>query len=152
MYGVEVKGKMAWVIEVFTGSQKPYTLFGVIYVRQGPNTQKITSEEQMRDFFQQSDRIYFDEAPCQEFDINQDLGEVTFESFRKDTGISSGISKQQIIQNLKLNLPNGFFKNGEVWYFGKSPEFFLAKLSYDVYILREIQKPKSLMIKYLEGL
>lgn len=127
MYGVEVKGKMVWVIEVFTGSQKPYTLSGAIYVRQGPNTQKITSVEQMRDFFQQSDRIYFDEAPCYEFDINQNLDEVAFESFRKDAGISSGISKEQIIQNLKLTLPNGVFKNGAVLFFGKSPESFFDK-------------------------
>lgn len=58
-YFVEVGGKQIGVIEVPSGLQKPYTLSGAIYVRQGANSQKITSVEQMRDFFQQSGRIYF---------------------------------------------------------------------------------------------
>jgi len=66
-YKIENKHDL-WVIEVPSGTQKPYALSGAIYVRQGPNTQKITSVEQMRDFFQQADRIYFDESPCNEFD------------------------------------------------------------------------------------
>lgn len=51
IYSVEVDGKMVWVVEIATGNQKPYTLSGAIFVRQGPNTQKITSVEEMRDFF-----------------------------------------------------------------------------------------------------
>jgi ATP-dependent DNA helicase RecG len=64
---VDVDGKSVGVIEVPSGPNKPYVLSGAIYVRIGPNTQKLTTAEQMRDFFQQSDRIYFDEAPCSEF-------------------------------------------------------------------------------------
>ncbi len=64
---VDLDGKSVGVIEVPSGPQKPYVLSGAIFVRIGPNTQKLTTAEQMRDFFQQSNRIYFDEAPCQEF-------------------------------------------------------------------------------------
>ena len=78
-YSVSVDGKEVWVIEVSSGDQKPYTLSGAIYVRQGPNSQKITSVEQMRDFFQQSSRIYFDEAPCSDFTIN-DINEFFLKS------------------------------------------------------------------------
>jgi len=63
LYQIALAGKLIWVIEVNSGDQKPYVLSGAIYVRQGPNTQKLTTVDQMRDFFQQSDRIYFDEAP-----------------------------------------------------------------------------------------
>jgi ATP-dependent DNA helicase RecG len=38
VYKVDVDGKDVWVIEVNTGSQKPYALSGAIYVRQGPNS------------------------------------------------------------------------------------------------------------------
>ncbi|OQX77990.1 MAG: hypothetical protein B6D64_07430 [Bacteroidetes bacterium 4484_276] len=72
-YFVEVGGKQVGVIDVPSGLQKPYTVSGAIYIRQGANSQKITSVGQMRDFFQQSGRIYFDEGSCNEFSIENDF-------------------------------------------------------------------------------
>lgn len=91
-YAVEVDGKMVWVIEVNTGIQKPYAVSGAIYIRQGPNTQKLTTVDQMRDFFQQSDRIYFDEAPCADFDLIKDFNQNLFEEFRLQSGLSNAVS------------------------------------------------------------
>ncbi len=51
LYKVDVDNKEVWIIEVNTGTQKPYALSGAIFVRQGPNSQKLTTVEQMRDFF-----------------------------------------------------------------------------------------------------
>ncbi len=124
-YSVDVKGKKVWVIEVNTGVQKPYVLSGAIYVRQGPNTQKLTSVEQMRDFFQQSNRIYYDEAPCTGFNIESDLDLSYFEEFRYDAGLSKTVSREQIIKNLQLILPDGNMKNGSVLFFAKTPESFI---------------------------
>lgn len=81
----------------------------------------------MRDFFQQSGRIYFDEAPCYEFDGKKDLDLIEFSTFRKDAGITSGISDDQVINNLKLTLSDGVYKNGTVLFFGKTPETFFEK-------------------------
>jgi len=50
-YFVEIDGKQVGVIDVPSGLQKPYTTSGAIYIRQSANSQKITSAEQMRDFF-----------------------------------------------------------------------------------------------------
>ena len=80
---VEVDGKTVGVIEVPSGTNKPYVLSGAIFVRIGPNTQKLTTAEQMRDFFQQADKIYFDEGPCTEFSITT--------IFKINSVISSGI-------------------------------------------------------------
>lgn len=125
LYPVEVENKTVWVIEVNSGPQKPYVLSGAIYVRQGPNSQKLTTVEHMRDFFQQSDRIYFDEAPCQHFDLSSDIDDSWFEEFRAQSGLSKTISQEQIIQNLKLELPEGSMKNGGVLFFGSAPEQFI---------------------------
>jgi ATP-dependent DNA helicase RecG len=124
-YSVDVSGRTVWVIEVNTGGQKPYALSGAIYVRQGPNTQKLTSIEQMRDFFQQSNRIYFDEAPCLGFNIESDIDDEFFEEFRINAGLSKSVSREQIINNLQLLLPNGNIKNGGVLFFAQNPEFFI---------------------------
>ncbi|MBU1822378.1 MAG: helix-turn-helix domain-containing protein [Bacteroidetes bacterium] len=126
-YSVMVDGKEIGVIEVPSGPQKPYTLSGAIYVRQGPNSQKITSVEQMRDFFQQSGRIFFDEGACPAFRLETDLDQQAFEEFRIEAGLSSAISREQIISNLKLTLPDGHFKNGAVLFFGQQPESFIEK-------------------------
>ncbi|GAA4847840.1 helix-turn-helix domain-containing protein [Algivirga pacifica] len=124
IYAVVIEGREVWVIEVDSGNNKPYVLSGVIYVRQGPNTQKLTTVEQMRDFFQQADKIYFDEAPCREFSVEKDIDEEWFEEFRLEAGLSKAITRQQIINNLKVTTPDGSVKNGGVLFFGESPEHF----------------------------
>ena len=125
LYSVDIEGKTVWVIEVNTGIQKPYALSGAIFVRQGPNTQKLISVEQMRDFFQQSDRIYFDEVSCEGFCIESDLDKEWFEEFRVESGLSKSVSQEQIINNLCLLLPDDSMKNGGVLFFGDEPEKFI---------------------------
>ncbi len=126
-YLIEIEGKQIGVIEVPSGTQKPYTLSGAIYVRQGPNSQKITSVEQMRDFFQQADRIYLDEAICRMFSYGDDFSIDFFKEFRLNAGFSSAVDNSQIIKNLKLIDDDGLFKKGSVLFFGKSPENFFDK-------------------------
>jgi ATP-dependent DNA helicase RecG len=125
IYSVEIDNKTIWVIEVNSGNQKPYALSGAIYVRQGPNTQKLTSVEQMRDFFQQSNRIYFDETPCIDFNKGVDIDEEWFADFKIDAKLSQSVSNEQIINNLRLNGENGALKNGGVLFFGKQPDQFI---------------------------
>lgn len=116
---------MVWTIEVNTVFQKPYVLSFAIYVRQGPNTQKLTMVEQMRDFFQQSERIYFDEAPCMDFDHSLAMDKDWFGEFRALSELSPSVGEEQIIHNLKLILPDGSMKNGGLLFFGSAPEEFV---------------------------
>lgn len=53
-YFVDVEGKNVAVIEVLSGQNKPYVLSGAIYVRQVPNSQKLTIVDEMRNFFSAS--------------------------------------------------------------------------------------------------
>ena len=124
-YFIEVNGKQIAIIDVPSGLQKPYTVSGSIYIRQGTNSQKITSVEQMRDFFQQSGRVYFDEGSCKEFSYSDDFDTDFFKEFRGVAGFSSHIENQQIIRNLKLLDVENNYKNGSVLFFGKAPEAFI---------------------------
>jgi ATP-dependent DNA helicase RecG len=125
IYKVAIDEKSVWVIEVNSGNQKPYALSGAIYVRQGPNSQKLTSVEQMRDFFQQAERIFFEEVPCPNFDINKDIDNEWFEEFRLKSGFSDVVSNVQIIRNLKLLNAEEQVKNGAVLFLGRHPEEFI---------------------------
>lgn len=125
IYPVDVNGKEVWVIEVPSGTQKPYALSGAIYVRIGPNTQKVTEIEEMRDFFQQADRIYFDETPCPAFDITTGIHTDNLNEFKAEANLSSAVPNDQIFRNLKLQDQNNAFKNGAVLFFGKEPQQYI---------------------------
>lgn len=124
---IEVDGRTIAVIEVPSGPQKPYVLSGVIYVRIGPNTQKLTTAEQMRDFFQQAIKIYFDEVPCLEFKPSTMLDAAFLPIFKAESGISAGVPDEQLFQNLRVYTEDQSFKNGAVLFFGKQPEEILDK-------------------------
>ncbi len=124
---VEVDGKDIAVIEVPSGQNKPYVLSGAIYVRQGPNSQKLTTVEEMRDFFQQSDKIYFDDAICKEANIENDIAKENINTFRFEAGLVNATSDEQLFTNLKLVTNDGQLKNGTVLFFGSNPEKFFEK-------------------------
>jgi ATP-dependent DNA helicase RecG len=124
---VEVDGKDIAVIEVPSGQNKPYVLSGAIYVRQGPNSQKLTTVEEMRDFFQQADKIYFDDAICKEANIEDDIAKENINTFRFEAGLVNATSNEQLFTNLKLVTNDGQLKNGTVLFFGSNPEMFFEK-------------------------
>lgn len=126
-YFVDVDGKNVAVIEVPSGQNKPYVLSGAIYVRQGPNSQKLTTVEEMRSFFQQAEKIYFDEASCKEIDIKKDIPKENIDTFRFEAGLVNNTSDEQVFSNLKLISNDGYLKNGAVLFFAKQPEHFFEK-------------------------
>ena len=127
LYIVEVDGKNVAVIEVPSGQNKPYVLSGAIYVRQGPNSQKLTTVEEMRNFFQQAEKIYFDEASCKEIDIKKDIPKENIDTFRFEAGLVNNTSDEQVFSNLRLISNEGYLKNGAVLFFAKEPERFFEK-------------------------
>jgi len=124
---IEVDGKSIGVIEIPSGPNKPYVLSGAIYVRIGPNSQKLTTAEQMRDFFQQSGKIYFDEGACKEFNTSDDIDGDLLRNFKVSAHLSENIPNEQIFNNLKLVTEENQFKNGAVLFFGKQPELIFDK-------------------------
>ena len=161
IYTETVDSKDVVVIEVPSGDNKPYVLSGAIYVRQGPNSQKLTTVEEMRDFFQQADKIYFDEAPCKAIDINQDVPDNNINQFRALAGLGTTVSNEQVFNNLKLITKEGFLKNGATLFFAESPEQFFEKavircIAFDGIDKRFIEDDKvmtgSLYNQYLQAM
>jgi ATP-dependent DNA helicase RecG len=126
-YIVDVDDKEIAVIEVPKGTNKPYVLSGAIYVRQGPNSQKLTTVEEMRNFFQQAEKIYFDEASCKEINFKKDIPKANIDTFRFEAGLVNNTSDEQVFSNLKLISNDGYLKNGAVLFFAKEPEHFFEK-------------------------
>ncbi len=124
---VLVDGKSVAVIEVPSGTNKPYVLSGAIFVRIGPNTQKLTTAEQMRDFFQTSGKIYFEEMPCSGFIPDSMVDFDLLALFKAEAKMGGNVSDNQLFSNLKLYSNDKTFKNGAALFFGKEPEVFMEK-------------------------
>jgi len=125
MYSVNVDGKTVWVIDVPAGKNKPYVFSGAVYIREGSNTQKLTTAEEMRSFFQQSECIFFDEIPCRKFNMKKDLDTEFVAEFKMLAGYHQDIPNEHLFNNLKLYTDDGYFKNGAVLFFGKRPDDLL---------------------------
>ena len=126
-YSADVDGKMVWILEVPQGKDKPYVASGAIYVREGTNSQKLTTAEEIRSFFQSSNRIYFDSVPCSRFNINEELDKKNFKHFLLTSSISGNVSSQQILSNLQTFDETGVIKNGGVLFFGQQPETYFPQ-------------------------
>lgn len=124
MYSVLVEGKTIWVIDVPAGRNKPYLFSGAIYVREGANCQKLTQVDDMRQFFQQNDRIYFDAIPMRGVDLLSQLHEDNYQVFRREAGISSDIAPRQVLENLQLFDDFGNVKRGGMLFFSTHPEHY----------------------------
>ncbi len=96
-------------------------------MRNGPNSEKITAVDQMRDFFQQSDRIYFDEAVCKQFIYPAAFNKKFFKEFLNLSKISDSLPEQTLLENLKLLSGKGNFKNGAVLFFAKDVQKYFEQ-------------------------
>lgn len=126
-YSVDVDGKTVWVLDVPSGRDKPYVASGSIYVREGPNSQKLTTAEEIRRFFQSNNRIWFDSVPCPRYDPKTDFDEGAFAEFRRLAPVSEDVTAHQVLDNLQTLDEDGVMKNGGVLFFGKRPEWFFPQ-------------------------
>ena len=122
IYPVDVNGKSVWVIDVPNGKDKPYITGGVIYVREGANCQKLRTAEEIRAFFAECSKIFYDAIPCKWFDIDEDIERHNFRSFIEKAHLSEDLPLRQLFDNLELTTDNGRIKNAAALFFGKEPE------------------------------
>ena len=122
MYTVSIEDKTVWVIDVPSGKDKPYIFSGSIFVREGANSQKLRTVEEMRSFFQECNKIFFDAIPCSWFNIYTDADEQAIKDFRTEARLSPSTADKQIFENLELFTDKGIAKNGAAMFFGKQPE------------------------------
>ena len=149
------------MIDVPSGKDKPYIFSGSIYVREGANSQKLRTAEEMRSFFQECNKIFFDHIPCHWFNIYTDADEQMIKDFRTEAKLSPSTPNKQIFENLELFTENGMAKNGAAMFFGKQPErkfmhavtrCVLFKGTNKVYIIDDKTFGGSLYQQYLQAM
>jgi len=89
------------VIDVPEGRNKPYSVTGRFYLRNGPNSQQLTREE-IREFFISEGLIHFDEKINPEFNLDEDFSEEAYKTFLRLSKISELIDRKDLLENLFL--------------------------------------------------
>lgn len=145
---VTANDKTVLCIVCNSGKEKPYTVSGSIIVRNGPNSEKITSVQRMRDFFQLSDRIFFDEGVCKKFKYPHDFDGDLFSDFLNNAGISNVLPGKTILANLQLVQMIIILRMVRFYFLVKSPRSFTNRLLRDVFCLKGQIKHISLTIKF----
>ena len=128
LYPVEVDGKEVWVIDVPAGRLVPYFFGGSVFLREGPNSQKITNAEEIRELFQRAEKIYYDSIPQKKYDIFDHLDNNVIKIFRREAHISNNVDDKQLLVNLQAFTENEEVRRGAILFFDRHPEelFFHA--------------------------
>ena len=137
------------IVEVPRGTDKPYSVNGKFYVRDGANSQQLKRDE-IRRFFQEEGLILFDEKLNYDFDLEKDFDEVVFGAFLEMTRTSPVLEKDDILKNLGL-LKDGCLKNAGVLLFCKKITAFLLNATITCVLFQGRDKYKILDRKEFEG-
>lgn len=157
----QVNGKVVLCFECPAGEQKPYAVSGSIYIRNGPNSERVTSTEQMRRIFQHSDSIYFDTATCSSFKYPEDFDSNFFKEYTIKAGITANIHEHSLLENLKLITSSKQLTNAAVLFFAKKVQAYidhatlhcvLFKGSDKRFILDSKEITGNLVVQYEEAL
>ncbi len=119
---VLVKGKIVVAIHCPgpKGEKRVYTISGNIYIRKGPNTQKLTSTNEITQLLQHANAIHFDEAITSNFEYPKQFSERNYDQFLELSDINkSGHDPLTILSNLNLVTEDNTFKNAAVLLFGR---------------------------------
>jgi ATP-dependent DNA helicase RecG len=117
---IKIENRTVIVITVPSGAAKPYILSGAVFMRMGPNTQKLTQPEEIHEIFQQSGKIYFDESVS--MIRTNELAWDEIQKFRMLAGFDSSISDDHLVENLRLTDHDGRLKNAAVLFFTGNPQ------------------------------
>jgi ATP-dependent DNA helicase RecG len=114
------------IVNVDEGINKPYRCSAGFFLRQGSNSQKLSTDE-IRDFFNKEGKILFDEAINKEFSFKNGFDKARFDTFLQKAKISRVIPDKDILINLGVLTETGKFKNAGVLFFCNNVEKFFRQ-------------------------
>ncbi|MCK4543852.1 MAG: putative DNA binding domain-containing protein, partial [Spirochaetales bacterium] len=115
------------IIHVKEGLNKPYRANKGFYIRNGANSQKMTTRE-ITEFIQAEGKVRFDEILRDDLDTNSILDIGLLDQFLQEAGINKALDNYSILHNLAVlsyrdNVP--FLNNAGVLFFTKEPVNYL---------------------------
>jgi len=115
------------VIIIKEGEDKPYRCSSGFYLRQGPNSQKL-SRDKILDFSIAQGSIKFDEQKNNEFNFPDDFSQERLENYFERSDITSGLPAEKALLNLEVAEEDSpiSMKNVGVLFFAANPSEFIS--------------------------
>lgn len=148
---IEYEGKKIMVMDCIADDRKPYMVSGSIYIRIGANSQKLTSPDEVMNFFQRVNKIYFDKAIAKSFLYPKDFDKNKLDDFLTVTGISNKVQQKQILENLNLFSETGELINAGVLFFAKDLQRHFTYASIRCLLFKGTNKTLILDDKLITG-
>jgi ATP-dependent DNA helicase RecG len=111
------------IIHIPEGRNKPYRCTNEFYIRNGPNSLKLSTEE-IRDFFKEQGKVHFDEMLLHQVKYPMDLDENAINKFIALLNSPSPISHDHLLINLGVVYLEGstpVMNNAGALFFAKFP-------------------------------
>ncbi len=147
----EYKGKNIIIIDCIADDKKPYVSSGSIYIRIGANSQKLTTADEIREFFQQANKIFFGKNDSDNFSYPQDFDTKKFNRFMTKIGISKQLPQKQILENLELFSKKDKFLNSGILFFAKNVQKHHGHASVRCLLFKGINKTLIFDDKLITG-
>src|SRR3989344_2951114 len=114
------------IVNVEEGINKPYRCSTGFFLRQGSNSQKLSTDE-IREFFNKEGKILFEERISNEFGFKNGFDKKKLYSFLEKSKMSRTISDENILKNIGVLTEDKKFKNAGVLFFCDSIERFVRQ-------------------------
>ena len=114
------------IVNVDEGLNKPYRCSAGFFLREGSNSQKLSTDE-IREFFNKEGKILFDEVINKEFSFKNGFDKSKFDHFLARAKITRLIPDEAILRNIGVLTENGNFKNAGVLFFCNNIEKFFKQ-------------------------
>jgi ATP-dependent DNA helicase RecG len=111
------------IVRIPEGKNKPYSVNGKFYIREGANTQQLNRAE-IRDFFYKEGLVFFDDRLNSTFDMEKDFSKFMFQRFKRLADIPDGLDRFDILRNLEIVKDNRI-TNAGILLFGKKVTRFI---------------------------
>ena len=121
------KLKNVIIVNVPEGKDKPYKCKEGFFIRQGPNSQKM-SREKIIDLAVASGKVRFDEQSNKDFNFKKDFDREKLNEYLQLAGLEKTIPEEEILINLGVAVRekgNMYFNNAGILFFAKTPGNFL---------------------------
>ena len=92
---------------------KPYSFGGKFFIREGASSQQMSRDE-IREFFFKEGLIHFDETPCPDYNLKNDLTPEIWQRFAERAQIPAGIEQRTALRNLHL-VKDGKMTHAGAW-------------------------------------
>ncbi|MBU2530108.1 MAG: putative DNA binding domain-containing protein, partial [Elusimicrobia bacterium] len=140
--GRSADGGNVLVVTVAEGANKPYQYREGFFLRQGPNSQKLT-RDQIIQFYIDENKIRFDTQANTKFKYPEDFDNNLFKQYLESINMKLGYKDEDVLVNLGVaqnKSGNILFNNAGILFFAKEPCKFFPSVYVDAVVFKGTER------------